>query len=285
MRIRPVTPTDTETIGQIIYKAFCGIDDRHNFPYDFHSIEAAMGLARMLTSSPDIYGIVAENDGNIVGSNFLWEQNEISGVGPITIDPERQANGVGRKLMQAVVERGRDAKGIRLVQAAYNTASLSLYASLGFDVKELLVIIQGKAEGELPEGVEIRPIREEDFDACGELCRRVHGFDRNNELKQTAQMFPAFAALRENRIVAYASAPIFWQMNHAVAETTEDMQALLAGAGKLTEQPLSFLLPVRQGELFRWCLSQRLRVIKPMSLMAMGEYFEPRGCFMPSVLY
>jgi hypothetical protein len=98
-------------------------------------------------------------------------------------------------------------------------------------------------------------------------------------------MFPAFVAAREKRVVAYASSPFFWQANHAVAESAEDMQALLAGAGRLTGQPVSFLLPTRQAELFRWCLDQGLRVVKPMSLMAMGEYQEPRGCFLPSVLY
>jgi hypothetical protein len=63
------------------------------------------------------------------------------------------------------------------------------------------------------------------------------------------------------------------------------MQTLLAGTGKLTGQPLFFLLPTRQADLFRWCLAQGLRVVKPMTLMAMKEYQEPRGCFLPSVLY
>jgi hypothetical protein len=60
---------------------------------------------------------------------------------------------------------------------------------------------------------------------------------------------------------------------------------LLAGTGKLTGQPLFFLLPTRQADLFRWCLGQGLRVVKPMTLMAMNDYQEPRGCFLPSVLY
>jgi hypothetical protein len=76
-----------------------------------------------------------------------------------------------------------------------------------------------------------------------------------------------------------------WQLNHAVAETTEDMQALLSGAAAQLQQPLSFLLPTRQSDLFRWCLSKGMKVVKPMSLMSMGGYIEPRGCFLPSVLY
>ncbi len=287
MNIRPATPADTEACGQIIYQAFCGIADRHNFPHDFPSAAAAAQMAQMAINSPDVVGFAAEEDGKFVGSNFLWKQNSVAGVGPITVNPNVQSKGVGRKLMQAVVEAGRDADGIRLVQDAFNTTSMSLYASLGFDVVEPLVIMEGNlTNAAVASSVEVRPLEEKDFDACGELCRRVHGFDRNNELKQITKMFPAFVAVRENRIVAYASAPIFWQMNHAVAEGAEAMQTLLSGAANaLAGQPLSFLLPTRQAELFRWCLRQGLQTIKPMSLMSMGAYQEPHGCFLPSVLY
>ncbi len=285
INLRPVTPADAENCGNIIYKAFCGIADRHNFPHDFPSPEHAGGMAQMLVGHPAIYGVVAENDGQFVGSNFLWEQNEIAGVGPITVDTDAQASGVGRILMQAVIERGKDAKGIRLVQDAFNTTSMSLYASLGFDVKEPLVLTQGEISGELPPNVEVRPISDEDYAACDELCKKVHGFSRVEELRGTAQMMPAFVVLRENKIVGYAAAPNVWQMNHAVAETVEDMQNLLTGAGNLTEQPLSFLLPTRDGDLFRRCLSKKMKVVKPMTLMAMGAYREPRGSFLPSVLY
>jgi len=37
--------------------------------------------------------------------------------------------------------------------------------------------------------------------------------------------------------------------------------------------------------LFRWCLKHGMRMIKPLTLMAMGEYHEPRGCYLPSVGY
>lgn len=286
MNIRPVTTADAENCGRTIYEAFVGIADKHNFPHDFPTMESAVQMARMCINSPQIYGFVAEDEnGKFLGSNFLWEHDEIRGVGPITIDPNIQSKGVGKRLMQAVLERGKDAPGIRLVQDAFNTVSMPLYASLGFNVVEPLVIIQGNPTGEVSSNAEVRPIEEKDFEQANELCRKVHGFDRGNELKQTSQAFPSFVAVRENRVVAYATAPIMWQLNHAVAETTKDMQDLLLGAAKLTAQPLSFLLPIRQAELFRWCLSQSLRVIKPMTLMAMGKYQEPRGCFLPSVLY
>ena len=286
INLRPATAADAENCGNIIYKAFCEIADRHNFPHDFHSAEHAGGLAQMLANHPAIYGIVAEKDsGEFVGSNFLWEQNEIAGVGPITIDPDAQAKGVGRLLMQNVIERGQNAKGIRLVQDAFNTVSMSLYMSLGFDVVEPLVLMEGAISGELPANVEVRSISEEDYAACDELCKKVHGFSRVEELRGIARMMPAFVVLSDKKLTGYASAPNIWQMNHAVAETSEDMESLLTGAANLTGKPLSFLLPTRSGKLFRRCLQKGMKVVKPMTLMSMGEYREPGGAFLPSVLY
>ena len=63
------------------------------------------------------------------------------------------------------------------------------------------------------------------------------------------------------------------------------MKALLLGAGDMNSQPLSFLLAVRQANLFRWCLTEGFRAVIPMTLMAMGKYQEPKGCHIPSILY
>jgi GNAT superfamily N-acetyltransferase len=285
IELRPVTSADAEECGRIIYEAFKSIAERHNFRPDFPAMEMGMQLAHAFIENPSIFGVVAESDGEIVGSNFLTEWDAIRAVGPITVDPKFQGHGVGRRLMLAIIERGRNAVGVRLVQDAFNTTSLSLYASLGFDVKEPLALVEGRIQGEVPAGVEVRPMEDEDLKACGELCRRVHGFERMNELKDTPPMFTPIVARREGRIVAYSSAPTFWPFNQGVAETEDDMQALLAGAGAMSDEPFSFLLPTRQAGLFRWCLEKGMRVAKPLTLMAMGEYREPRGCYLPSVGY
>ena len=284
IRIRPAAPGDAETCGRIIYEAFKGIGERHNFRPDFPSADAGTQFADLLIKDPAVFGVVAESGGRVIGSNFLSEWDAIRGLGPITIDPRLQARGVGRLLMEAAIERGRGAAGVRLVQDSFNTGSLSLYASLGFEVREPLALIEGMVGGEPPAGFEVRPMREEDEGAVAELCRRVHGFDRNGELKSLAPALTPFVALREGRLTAYTSAPGFWSLNHAVAETEEDMRALLTGAAAAAGR-LSFLLPTRQAGLFRWLLSQRMRVVKTMTLMTTGDYREPQGSFLPSVLY
>lgn len=286
IKIRSMEKEDVETCGRICYEAFKQIAERHNFRPDFPSPEAATQLAQALFSSPQVFSIVAESESQTVGSNHLWEYDAIRAVGPITIDPHAQSKGTGRKLMEAVIERGKGSRGIRLLQDSFNVASLSLYASLGFDVKEPLVLIEGDLKGDIPSEMEVRPIQERDFASCAELSRRAHGVERVNELRNTPPFLTSFVAMRDGRVTGYTSAPHCWALNHAVAESEEEMQALLMGVGNLSSgQPVSLLLPTRQTNLFRWCLKNGMSVVKPMTLMVMGEYQDPKSCYLPSVGY
>jgi predicted N-acetyltransferase YhbS len=287
--LRRPTPADVPGLARIVYDAFGGIADRHNFPRDFPAMEMASGMAGMVSSHPAFFGVVAEAEGRVVGSNFLDERDPIRGVGPITVDPNSQQSGVGRKLMEAVIARWREtgAPGIRLVQDAFNTTSMSLYTAVGFDVKEPLALLRGKPRGSPRGGGVARKVEERDLAACSELCTRVHGFTRVGELRDAMTHFGAMLLERGGRVVAYATAPWFWIGNHAVAETEADLREMVLGMGAASAdgRPLEILTPIRRSPMFRWLLSQGLRVVKPMTLMAMGEYIEPRGAFWPSVAY
>src|SRR4051794_31725114 len=106
--LRPGTPDDLAACASICHAAFGAIAGRHNFPTDFPTLEPAAQLIASLLARPDIYSVVAEMDGRVVGSNFLWEMAPIAGVGPITVDPGAQDRAVGRRLMEDVLARARD---------------------------------------------------------------------------------------------------------------------------------------------------------------------------------
>jgi predicted N-acetyltransferase YhbS len=283
--IRAAIPSDAETCGPITYEAFRRIAEQHGFPPDVPNVEAAIGLVASRIAHPAVFGVVALCDNQIVGSNYLDERDPIRGVGPITVAPHMQQRGVGRQLMEAVLERGRDSVGIRLVQDAFNVASMSLYASLGFHVREPLLLMVGKPKGGPLSEIEVLPMRSEDLEECAALCTKVHGFDRANELRDALANLAPLVAVRHGRIAAYATAPRFWPVNHGVAQSDEDMHGLLLGAGATNEQPLSFLVPTRRAGFYRWCLSQGLRAESPRTLMATGKYHEPKGCYLPSMTY
>jgi predicted N-acetyltransferase YhbS len=281
--IRVATPDDSSVCGQICYDAFSNINATHGFPCDFPSAEVATGVLSTMFSSPDFYCVVAEAEGRIVGSNCLDERSVIAGVGPITVDSGGQNLGVGRKLMEAVIERAnsRRAAGIRLVQAAFHNRSLSLYTSLGFDVREPLSCVQGRTHERSVSGCVVRSAQSSDLEACNELSQRVHGFDRGLELAQAIQQNTASVVERGGRITGYATSLAFF--GHATAETNLDVQALLASVESFGASGV--LVPSRNSALLRWCLANGLRVVQPMTLMSIGLYREPAGAWLPSVSF
>ncbi len=115
--LREGRPEDAQSCGTIVYEAFKSIADRHNFPPDFPTPDHAIKVISFSLANPGLYKVVAELDGRIVGSNFLDERNPIAGIGPITVDPAVQDRAIGRRLMQAVMERAtaRKSPGVRLV--------------------------------------------------------------------------------------------------------------------------------------------------------------------------
>jgi GNAT superfamily N-acetyltransferase len=283
LTLRLGTPGDADRCGTICYEAFTAIAASHHFPGDFPSPEvAAASFARWL-SHPGYYVVVAEQDRRLVGSNVLDERSTIAGVGPITVDPTAQNRTIGRQLMGAVLRRvaERQRPGVRLCQAAYHNRSLALYTTLGFEVREPLVTLQGPPPAIQIPGHAVRRATEGDLDDANALCRRIHGHDRGGELLEAVRDGTATVVEHDGRLTGYATVVGFF--GHAVGEGNADLQALIGAAAAFAGPGL--LLPTRNGELFRWCLGHGLRVVQPLTLMSLGLYNEPRGVFLPSILY
>ena len=283
MIVRRAKAEDAGPCASICHAAFQTISQQHDFPPDFPTVEPAEQLMQMLLSRADVYSVVAERDGRVIGSNFLWETAPVAGVGPITVDPVAQDRSTGRGLMEEVLKRGREKgfAGIRLVQAGYHTRSLSLYTKLGFDVREHLATMQGPALSQSVPGHTVRAARAEDVPAANELHARIHGFARERDLLDAIAQGTAQVVERGGRLTGYATAIGFF--GHAVGETNEELKALIGAAPEFPGP--GFLLPTRNGELFRWCLDRGLRVVQPMTLMSQGFYREPTGAWLPSILY
>jgi len=281
--VRIAKPEDARVCAEICYSAFSTINQRHGFPPDFPGPEATLGALSTKFSHPGFYCVVAEAGGRILGSNCLDERSPVAGVGPITIVPDSQNRGVGRKLMVAVMGRAREraAAGVRLVQAAFHNRSLSLYASLGFDVREPLSCMQGRTRQRDVPGCTVRAANLPDVDHCAGLSLQVHGFQRGRELAEAIQHGTARVVERMGRITGYASALAFF--GHAAAETNTDLQALIASADSFGGPGI--LVPSRNSALFQWCLAQGLRVVQPMTLMSLGLYNDPAGAWLPSILF
>ena len=281
--LRPGTPEDADGCGAVCYEAFRAVADDHGFPRDIPSRDIAVAIFTGRLSHPGFHVLVAESRGRIVGSVALDERSAVVGVGPVTVDPTVQDGSIGRQLMEAAIHRTseRGCSGLHLLQSTYHVRALSLYTKLGFEVRELLVNMQGPALELRTRGRVVRPATDADLCDCDALCRRVHGYDRSAELAEAVDNGTARVVEGDGRVTGYVTALGFF--GHAVGESNADLKALIGSAEAFAGQ--GFFLPARNGELFRWCLEHGLRVVQPMTLMSNGPYSEPEGVFLPSITY
>jgi len=281
--LRRGTPADANECGRICFEAFKDIADRHQFRRDFPSAEVASGLMSFLLGHPKFYAAVAELDDRIIGSNFLDERSDIAGVGPVSVDPQVQHKGVGRRLMTDVLDRAseRGFAGVRLVQVGYNNQTVCLYTKLGFRTREPLSLLSGTPPKIRLPGYNVRSADRGDIERCRELCRAVHGHDRAGEIEDAVREKTATVVEHLGRMTGYATAIGFFA--HAVSETNDGMMALIGAAEQITGPGI--LVPTRNHALLTWCLTNNLQLVQQMTLMTIGLYCDPSGTYLPSVLF
>jgi predicted N-acetyltransferase YhbS len=276
-------PGDADACGRICYEAFGAIANAHGFPNEFPSAQAATSVLYVQLKHPSFYSVVAEADGKVVGSNFLDERSPIVGVGPVTVAPDAQNCGVGRLLMEHVMQRAveEQAPGVRLLQATYHSRSLSLYAKFGFEVRELVACMQGRPMHLTIPGYRVRTAVAADIIACDALCARIHGHHRHGEVVDSVERGSCLIVEHDDHISGYSAGLGYY--NHSLGETNEDLKALIAAAPAFTGPGI--LVPAANTGLFRWCLDHGLRIVQTMTLMTVGLYNDPAGSYLPSVLY
>ncbi len=280
---RKARPEDADELGRITHEAFTSKAEQHGFATDFPDADMPTGLLSGLISRDDTYVVVAEDNGKIIGSNVLWENNPIAGIGPVSVDPSVQGNAVGRNLMLEVLNRAEEQgyDGVRLLQTPFNCLTLALYSKLGFEVMEPLSVFNGQVLNNAIQGYDVRAATLNDLAACNALCIDIHGHERSGDLKDAIASDMATVVEREGRITGYAT--MIGYFGHAVAESNDDIKALISSAPVFIGP--GFHIPSRNTELMCWCLSKGMRIMHPMTLMKIGCYQEPKGAFIPSVIF
>ena len=280
LEILPATLDGAEKLGDICYRAFDGVSRRHGFETDFESPAMAQMIISGLIRDEHCHSVTALENGEPVGSNFIMTPDDVGGIGPVSIDPERQGRGLGRALMEDVLRHAREngIERVRLMQDSFNMQSLSLYASLGFDTKmgaALLVPVPA----DVPE---VRPATADDMEAVERLSGEIYGVSRRREVESMATgPFRPFVYEESGRVVAYFIPGI---IGHGVGETEEALVATVLGATKHVDETFALAFcPLTEGSLFRRFLAAGCKVRKVMNLMTLGPYEEPRGPWMPSV--
>jgi len=280
--IRPVQTEDIRRCGEIMYLAFTNIAEQHNFPPDFPDADVTSNILGMLNDAPVFDGFVSEEEGSISGSIFVSRGSLVGGISVITVDPESQNRSVGRQLMHAGMSHLTDQGHTRqqLIQAGYHCRSLCLYAKLGFIATDLLSTMVGDPINKTIPGRQVRPATQEDADACNALCNLVHGFDRSGEVYGAIAHGTASVVESDHGISGYSTGVSF--IGHAVGASNEDLKALIAAAEGITDPGV--MIPTTNGELFRWCLENGLRVNQQLTLMDTKPSGPPNGVYWPGIL-
>ncbi len=226
-------------------------------------------------------------DGTLVGVVVVDARDTLARLGPIAVHTGGQGKGVGRALMHAAVQRAREyAPAVALCQMAFNTTSLPLYNSIGFDVVEHLVAVSGLPPATLAPPPHIRVTRATlaDVDACDGLHARAvrdrhqpdFGVSRRADIEERVKSDDAtqvLCAWQDERMVGYCAA-VNEVTGHLVAESTEIAQALLLTAAAAfraaaNERQIAIHVSARTcPALFRWALGEaRLRVERQLAWM------------------
>jgi len=283
--IRGIRQSDVETCGRIAYAAHSTVAAAHNVPSEHPSVEFSLALIGNKIKDTNAVGFVAERDGAIVGSIFLniFPGTPVAVVGPLTVDSAAEGTGAGRWLMQAALDEAaaRGVERVRLVQSPSHLRSLALYIKAGFALREPLVLCSGALPRDVIAGCTVRAATIADVGSCDQLCSAMHGFARNSELVAEIQRGAARVVERGGRITGYSTGLGF--RGYAVAETNDDLKALIAGAPAVAGP--GFFVPVRNSELLRWLLQSGLTARWPAALMTMGSYQEPGGAVLPSIAF
>lgn len=282
--IRRVEPGDVGALARICFEAFGRLQERHGVERDFETVEAAEMAIGAFASRPDFAGFAAVGDDGrtLLGSNFLGFSDAVAGVGPITVRPEEQSRGVGRRLMLAVMDEAtrRGIARVRLQQEAINTASMSLYTQLGFDWRVGCALMRVKPGA--GDDARVRQLAERDLAVVEAISTRQYGHSRVNEVRGFMTMgMPGFVLQRDGRDVGYFF-PGF--LGHGFAEGAEDLAALVLHAARHVPPMLhKTLVPLSDAALHRALLSGGGRTIKLFNYMSLGPFEAPTGSWIPSI--
>ncbi len=177
-------------------------------------------------------GFVAEEGGAVIGTGLCWKQGGRHGsLGMIIVSPEHQGKGIGRELMNLVLEE----LGDRCTLLIATPAGQPLYERLGFAVTGAIHQHQGTmvavASVALAAGENIRLVEPGDTAKIIELANRATSMSRDAVLKQ---LFPTAegVVLERNGELAGFSIMRRFGRGHAigpvVAPDNEGAKALIA---------------------------------------------------------
>ncbi|MFD0062547.1 GNAT family N-acetyltransferase [Streptomyces sp. NPDC056637] len=223
------------------------------------------------------YGI-DDADGGLVSACVVTDYGPpnrpaLSAIGMVLVAERHARRGIGRRLMQYVVEQA-DTTPLTLHATPYGRP---LYEELGFKVTGRAEMVRGHfAPGGPAPSVATRAATAEDLSAILRLDAEVFGTDRTHVLTR----LPAFGdqlrvAEDGGELIGFAAA---WPnmdthvIGPLIARDTETAKALVASLAAGTNRPLRTDIDVRHEELLAWI---KARGVESQAFNAVMTYGAP----------
>ncbi|GAB3626801.1 N-acetyltransferase GCN5 [Pandoraea terrae] len=150
-------------------------------------------------------GFVAQDGGQVVGTALYWQYGDDRGsLGMVIVAPDQQGRGIGRALMEKLLDR----LGDRLTILHATPAGQPLYEKLGFRAVGKLDQHQGTAVQpplvELPPGERLRPLSANDPDRLVDLASRASDLDRGRILPALLDVSDGIALEHDGELLGFA---------------------------------------------------------------------------------
>mmetsp|Transcript_33449 Transcript_33449/g.54253 ORF Transcript_33449/g.54253 Transcript_33449/m.54253 type:complete len:309 (-) Transcript_33449:112-1038(-) len=270
---------NVDVLSSIMFEAIDGVDQSHGLPHDITLDDARHSITSLIEQLGTVcVGYIAETEqGKIVGSAFVNCIDGVAYVGPVTVHPTYQGYGVGRKLMQALMDHDSVSHhtSVCLTQEAHNISSFSLYASFGFIHRDTTLRLTGKLLSPYRmEGIEIRPMGPEDIEQCFKLQEACNGTSRRHGIAEAAAAGDGQVAYdqRTGDILGFVTSADV--LGYYVARGEGVMKCLIGGY--FGRQILVYCSQRLYPNLFKWLREEhRFKVDRISNTMVKGFYRDP----------
>ena len=177
---------DADRIVRLAFGSYLGLPEPEKFMGD-------AGYVRSRWRTDPAAAFAAELDGDLAGSNFATTWGSVGFFGPLTIRPDLWNRGVGKRLMEPVVEifEKRDVRHAGLFTFAQSQKHVGLYQRFGFWPRFLTAILSKSVQKEPKTAIQWSRFsdggdasRKSNLDACRALTNEIYeGLDTTQEVR------------------------------------------------------------------------------------------------------
>jgi GNAT superfamily N-acetyltransferase len=150
-------------------------------------------------------GFVAELDGTVTGTALCWKFGaDRASLGMVIVSPEQQGLGIGRKLMELLLEHTAE----RTTFLHATPAGKPLYEKLGFEAfgwtQQHQGIVAHVPPLSLPSGEQLRPLSTNDMPRLIELASRASGLERSAVLPALLALAQGIGLEHDGELVGFS---------------------------------------------------------------------------------